>query len=103
MITGPDKVGAYTYGHRNIRVKRWDNSVNPHCKVTIGKFCSIADNIEIITNGNHKYNRVSTFPFAELGWIELNNDTCSSYGNGDVNIGNDVWIAENVKIMSGIT
>jgi lipopolysaccharide transport system ATP-binding protein len=97
-----DEVGKHTYGHNNIEVLRWDNPYNPHRKVKIGNFCSISSNIKISTNGNHHYNRISTYPFAELGWTPLNESTVSAYGNGDVIIGNDVWIGMNVTINSGI-
>lgn len=97
-----DKVGSHTYGANYLDVRRWDSSLNPHCNITIGKFCSIADATQIITNGNHKYHRVSTFPFAELGWIENNESTGSAYGKGEVKIGNDVWICHGVKIINAV-
>lgn len=98
-----DQVGRNTYGHDNIKVYRWDGPFNARCKVILGSFCSIGGNIEIITNGNHKYNRVSTYPFAERGWTPMNQESISAYGNGDVTIGNDVWIGMNSRINSGIT
>ena len=97
-----DKVGAFTYGAHQIRVLRWDGPLNPRCTVTIGNFCSIADEIEIITNGNHKYDRATTFPFAELGWITKDSLTRSAYGNGNIIIENDVWIARGVKIIGSV-
>jgi acetyltransferase-like isoleucine patch superfamily enzyme len=96
-----DKVGKHTYGMQNINIMRWDNPYNARCKVIIGSFCCIS-NLTILTNGNHKYNRVSTFPFAERGWIAKDTKTCSAYGNGDIIIGNDVWIGKDVTINSGI-
>lgn len=97
-----DSVGSYTYGAEHLRVLRWDGPFNAHCQVRIGKFCSLADGVEILTNGNHHYDRVSTFPFAELGWIPLNSETVSAYGNGAVTIENDVWIGRNVKIVGSL-
>lgn len=98
-----DAVGDHSYGINNIQVLRWDSAYNLHCPVTIGKFCSIANDLKIITNGNHKYDRASTFPFAELGWTQLTKDTVSAYGNGPVTIGNDVWIGGNCTIISNVT
>jgi len=97
-----DKVGKHTYGLENIKVFRWDGPNNPRCKVIIGAFCSLAEGIIISTNGNHRYKRVSTYPFAERGWIKQDLKTVSPYGNGDIIIGNDVWIARCVSINSGI-
>ena len=98
-----DFVGKHTYGAERINVERWDSNFNPRNKVTIGNFCSIAINVTIITNGNHKYHRVSTYPFGELGWIENSNIVGNAYGKGDIVIGNDVWIDEGVTILSGVT
>jgi acetyltransferase-like isoleucine patch superfamily enzyme len=98
-----DSVGVHTYGAGQIRVFALDHPLNPHCPVTIGKFCSISDQVEIMTNGgNHSYNRVTTFPFAERGWIERNKETNSSYGNGPMTIENDVWIGWGTKIVGSL-
>jgi len=95
-------IGKYSYGTENIKVLRWAGSYS-NFKVKIGSFCSIGKNITIIGNGNHKYNRISTYPFAEMGWGPLTEQTENNYGNGDIIIGNDVWIGDNVTINSGIT
>jgi len=95
-------VSKYTYGQHNINIHRYELSHNKDAKVNIGNFCSIAENIHIWINGNHRYDGFSTYPFAEFGWISLNDKTRSGYGNGDVNIGSDVWIGYGVHINSGI-
>jgi acetyltransferase-like isoleucine patch superfamily enzyme len=77
----------------------------------IGKFCSIADNLQFITKGTHMINWVTTYPFQEM-W----NMNVPLYEIGGVQgvstdippaspivIGNDVWIASNVKIKQGVT
>gem|GEM_PF-2215047 len=43
-------------------------------------------------------NRVSTYPFTSLIFKEER--IIESYSNGNVVIGNDVWIGGDVKIMS---
>jgi len=98
-----DNVGNNTYGHNTMNIRRWDSDVNPRCNVNIGKFCSIADDITVLTNGNHKYNRVTTYPFSELNWIPITKENASACGKGDINIGNDVWIGHKSFIHSGIT
>lgn len=67
----------------------------------IGKFCSIADNLQIIAKGSHMMDWVTTYPFS-IKWgmkVPLNNLPPTS----PIFIGNDVWIASNVKIKQGVT
>lgn len=67
--------------------------------INIGKYCSIARNVVFDSGFNHNTNFVSTYPFKNLLGIGEQNVVCK----GDINIGNDVWICENVLIMSGVT
>ena len=65
--------------------------------------CSTAGNVTIYLGGNHRTDWVTTYPF---GHIYRNVFTTRMPGHpatrGDVIIGNDVWIADNVTIMSGV-
>ena len=94
-------IGKYTYGTENLNIHYSDSGA----KLIIGKFCSIAGNINIYLGGNHRTDWVTTYPF---GHMHKNIFNCFD-GNGhpstkgDVIIGNDVWIGSNVTIMSGIT
>jgi len=69
-------------------------------KITIGKYCSLANNITFDLNGNHRYDTFSTFPFFELN---LNNKAPKNaiFKNEPI-IGNDVWIGCGAIIKSGI-
>jgi len=91
--------GKYTYGTPNVYWK--DNDTNLY----VGNFCSIAGNVTIYLGGNHRTDRVSTYPFGHIHQNIFNNYNGAGHpsSNGDVNIGNDVWIGGNVTIMSGIT
>ena len=107
------QVGKYTYGNSNIEVKKygplghgkhsWSNS-----EIIIGKYCSIGSGIKMYLNENHRYDWVTTYPFGHLSTQIFNNfktdlhDGRMSKGNGNITIGNDVWIADNVTIMSGV-
>jgi acetyltransferase-like isoleucine patch superfamily enzyme len=68
----------------------------------IGSFCSIAPGLQFIFRGKHMTNWVSTYPFNVM-WkmpeVPLNNLPPHS----PIIIGNDVWIAENVRILQGVT
>jgi len=89
-----------------------DNCYFPSCK--LGRYCSIASNINIIIGNHPTHTFVSTHPsffskkkqagftfvqnekFNEVNWVDKNNKIL-------VEIGNDVWIGNDVKILSGIT
>jgi len=93
----PVKVGDFTYAWNPV-FKTWGE--NKTCY--IGKFCSIAGNVQFYLGGNHRNDWVTTYPFNQLlpdqyGFIEGH-----PASKGDIVIGNDVWIGNDVKIMSGV-
>jgi virginiamycin A acetyltransferase len=92
------EIGDHTYGHPKILEAKY-------AILKIGKFCSIADDVIIIL-ANHKVDLVTTYPFSTLKkfWPSMKSlDLIDHYSNGNVTIGNDVWIGHSVKIMSGVT
>lgn len=96
-------VGSYTYGHKTIKViGGHDENKN----LTIGKFCSIAEGVVVFLGANHNTNWFSTYPFGHIYQDEfpkVKKGIGHPSSKGDVVIGNDVWIATNAVIMSGIT
>lgn len=90
-------VGEYTYGFPNIIHDKHSTSV-----VNIGKFCSIADGVNIFTGSNHNTNWVTTYPLRIMLNLEGKYKDGQPSTKGDVIIGNDVWIASNVTILSGV-
>ena len=94
------QVGQFTYGQENIRLIDFGEGAS----LSIGKFCSIAAEITVYLGGNHRTDRVTTYPF---GHIHQDQFPHSGAGHpvtkGNVVIGNDVWIGRGVTIMSGIT
>lgn len=82
---------------------RWEN---PNANVILGNFCSIGDNLRIyLGNGKgHDINFVSTYPFSYIHTDVFPNVVNTSRNTkGNIIINNDVWIGENVTLMSGIT
>lgn len=90
-------VGDYTYAW-GPRIKSWGEGA----KCYIGKYCSIAGNIQIFLGGDHRVDWITTYPFAELLPEQFPDIKGSPKSKGDVIIGNDVWIGNDAKIMSGV-
>jgi acetyltransferase-like isoleucine patch superfamily enzyme len=66
----------------------------------VGNFCSIARGFRVFLGGNHLMGALSTFPFSAKGW-KVPPCTDHPSTNGNIVIGNDVWIGRYVTIMSG--
>jgi len=101
MIDDRITVGDHTYGANNIIIGSWGNDAD--IKITIGKYCSIADDIIIFISGEHQTNWITTFPFSVLNGKYQNYIKNIKPSKGNITIGNDVWICAGVKILSGIT
>ena len=87
-------IGSHTYIQKNSTVLNCD----------IGKFCSIAANVNIGL-GRHPLDRVSTHPaFYSISQpLALTFATIDSYNPFErVFIGNDVWIGKGATIMDGV-
>lgn len=95
------EVGKYTYGQNHINVL-WGEGA----KLTIGKFCSIADNITVFLGGSHRVDWATTYPFGilhkEIFSKDIKDAGAPLISKRDVTIGNDVWIGSNVTIMQGV-
>jgi len=91
------KIGRYTFGVDRITF------MYPDADFTIGSFCSVGQNVKIYLGVNHNYNWVSSYPFGHI-----HQDVFPRHGlghpstKGDVVIGSDVWIGDNVVIMPGV-
>jgi len=67
----------------------------------IGKFCSIAENLQFIARGAHMIDWVTTYPFQAVWGMDVPLHNLPPHS--PITIGNDVWIAANVKIKQGVT
>jgi acetyltransferase-like isoleucine patch superfamily enzyme len=94
------EIGRYTYGYENMSIKQWGEGAS----LKIGSFSSIADRLTVFLGGNHRVDWITTFPFGHIFRDELGGTEIVGHpqSNGEIIIGNDVWIASNVTIMSGI-
>lgn len=91
-------IGRHTYGDPEVL---W---LGEPSVITVGSFCSIAKDVELILGSNHYHNNVSTYPFGEE-WPSLfdPNGKMLCYSKGNIRIGSDVWIGKGAMILSGVT
>ncbi|MCJ2080098.1 CatB-related O-acetyltransferase [Methylobacterium sp. J-090] len=92
-------IGAYSYGRPKVRFPESGR------RLTIGRFCSIADKVEILLGGGHRLDWVSTYPFAAMAGLWPGLDAPAEYhaSRGDVTIGSDVWLGSGCLVLSGVT
>jgi acetyltransferase-like isoleucine patch superfamily enzyme len=95
-------VGPYTYFNGPVEIIEGNEGAHVH----IGRFCSVAKGLKLFLGNNHRTDWVSTFPFPHTH-PELFPSVADQVGhpstNGDIVIGNDVWIGDSATIMSGVT
>lgn len=92
-------IGVYTYGLPIVH--DWGDGGS----LTIGKYTSIAEGVNILLGGNHRLDWFTTYPFFSIGegvWPGATSAKNDRSSKGDVVIGNDVWIGMNVIIVSGV-
>jgi acetyltransferase-like isoleucine patch superfamily enzyme len=89
-------IGRFTYG--DPLVLEWGEGMT----LKVGSFCSISANVTILLGGNHRSDWITTYPFNVI-FEEFTHIEGHPSSNGNVIIGNDVWIALNTLILSGVT
>lgn len=92
-------IGAYSYGRPKVRFPESGR------KLTIGRYCSIADKVEILLGGDHRLDWASTYPFAAMRGHFPDAQAPEDFhaSRGDVVIGHDVWLGSGCLILSGVT
>ena len=88
------QIGVGTYGRPEVIY------YDAGATLKIGNYCSIAPGVKILLGGEHHTEYVTTYPFS-LMLGEATNLPGYPYGKGDVVIGSDVWIGQDVMILSG--
>lgn len=88
------KVGRYTYGPLNVVSYGSDDE-----SLEIGSFCSIASGVKFILGGEHKLNKLSTFPIRRL---LFNKNYIETFSKGHIILKDDVWIGTDTLILSGV-
>ena len=90
------EIGEWTYG--DPKVLDWGEGAT----LKMGKFCSIGGGVVIFLGGEHRINRISTYPWAGVFPYFKNTEHVNAT-KGDVIIGNDVWIGDRATILSGVS
>lgn len=81
-----------TYG--GIRIINYNNKY----KLLIGNYCSIAQEVVFILDGDHYVNHISTFPFK----AKILDGGLEGVSKGNIVVDDDVWIGYGCTIMSGV-
>ncbi len=90
-------VGEFTY-----RYEQFFTNGSYQLLTSIGKFCSIADNVTI-AKSNHPIDFVSSHPFLYEKKHGIATQNIDLKNNQMVTIGNDVWLGVNTTILPGVT
>lgn len=88
-------VGNFSYGTLNVLFA--GDSGEP--KLKIGNFCSIAGGGAFILRSDHNPYAISTFPFKVNA---LKSQKFEAISKGDIILDDDVWIGQNVTVLSGV-
>jgi len=94
-----------------IKIPRGSHTYGPEPKIiglpsigigsTIGNFCSIAPGLQFIFRGTHMTHWISTYPFRTMWRMDVPLHDGRPVPD-PITVGNDVWIATNVKILQGV-
>lgn len=93
------EIGNNTYGINHCKIYQYKGSES---KIIIGKYCSLAPNIQFIAGGIHPTDWISTFPFRAKYNLPGKYEDGMPYSKGIIEIGNDVWIGTSAIILSGV-
>lgn len=89
------EIGKFTYGTLNINYYYAHNEF-----LSIGNYCSIANDVQFFTGGNHNYKNLMTYPFKNK---ITKNRIKEATTKGKIVIEDDVWIGYGCIILSGVT
>ena len=68
-------------------------------KLSVGNYCSIADEVCFILQDDHLIDNLSTYPFKVMC---LHNEKNEAVSKGDIILDDDVWIGYRAIILSGV-
>ncbi|MDX2102942.1 MAG: antibiotic acetyltransferase [Alphaproteobacteria bacterium] len=91
--------GDFTYGAPRIFYPDADATL------TVGRYCSMAHEVSFYLKMDHRPDWITTYPFSGIPNIypEVARVPGHPYTKGPIVVGNDVWIAAQVIVTSGVT
>ncbi|MFA5077646.1 MAG: CatB-related O-acetyltransferase [Candidatus Micrarchaeia archaeon] len=89
-------VGRHTYGLFESTI------ISREQKIEIGKYCSFASGVKILSWGEHRVGLASNFPIKTRITHRHLGKNLDAFSKGPVTIGNDVWIGTNAIILSDV-
>ncbi len=100
-------VGDYTYASDFDAPDDWASRLAPYLfahateRLIIGKFCQIAHGVRFITaSANHRYDGVSTYPFAVFDGFGMDRPSMQTVLRDTV-VGHDVWFGNGAQVLPG--
>jgi acetyltransferase-like isoleucine patch superfamily enzyme len=101
---GACRVGRYTYGLADVHY--WPLPDDRQPVLDVGAFCSIADVVRFVINGDHHAEFITTFPLSEFpaGDPLVPNPLSALHpkSTGSISVGNDVWIGTRATVLGGV-
>lgn len=92
-LTGSVTLGAHSYFSFGVEVY-----ASKKFPITIGKFCSVATGVCIISSHHHNPTTIANYPITERMFGIQDEPS-----GGEIVIGNDVWIGARAVILPGVT
>ena len=93
------EMGDHSYGSPITHVYEGDTT-----RVRIGKFTALARGVSFYVGAMHRTDWVTAYPFrGRFGLADPHSDGHPPASRGDINIGNDVWVASGATILSGVS
>lgn len=86
------QAGTGSYGTLNVISFRANEE-----GLSIGRFCSIADNVTFLLGGEHELTSISTYPYRAMY-----DSTPCALSKGGISLCDDVWIGYGSIILSGV-
>jgi acetyltransferase-like isoleucine patch superfamily enzyme len=97
VAAGVLTLGAHSYGGASLVVFPGDSA-----RVRIGKYCSLAEGVELMVGGNHRPDWVTTYPLRVMFDLPGALSDGHPASKGDIVLGNEVWVGADAKILSGV-
>ena len=102
------EIGDHSYGNPHVQMNPAERT-----RLIVGRFCSFAEGVTILLEGDHRMDWVTTYPFSavklykgdflHIPWYEAADIPGHPKPRGDVIIGNDVWVGYGATILPGVT